>query len=88
VFEALVDQRDELLAVLRSLVPAIRASAGCVSCQLLASDADPRQFVITEVWESREAHKEAVARIPAEALRHTMTLLTDVPKGDFYSVVA
>lgn len=83
-FEAIDGRREELRGVLESVVPIIRASAGCVSCQLLESDDQPRRFVVIETWATRDAHQLAASKIPADLLRRAMTLVADVPRGAYY----
>jgi len=83
-FEALAGRRDELRAVLHSILPSIRAADGCLSCQLLESEDNIQHFVILEVWTTTDAHRDAALGIPQDMLRRTMTLVADVPRGGYY----
>jgi len=83
-FQALEARGDDLREQLRSILPTIRQSEGCLSCQLFESEAESLKFIIIETWTSHDAHRLAVIRIPSDELRRTMTLLADVPKGAFY----
>lgn len=83
-FRALDGRRDDLREALSAILPSIREAAGCIACQLLESQDDPQKFVVLEVWTTRQAHTEAALDIPAERLRRTMTLVADVPRGEFF----
>lgn len=81
------DQVEEMRDFLRSIVPLITGSAGCLSCQLLHSQDDPTKFVIIEVWEDRAAHQASVRNIPPEKLAAIRPLLAAPPTGSYYSPV-
>jgi len=87
-FEALAGRRDELRAVLNSILPGIRAADGCVSCQLLEREDERednvQQFVILEVWTTTEAHRDRALGIPQDMLRRAMTLVAEIPRGGYY----
>lgn len=80
-FHAREDRSDELRSTLLSLLPTIRQAPGCRFCQLLQSEDDPRRFLVCAVWESRQAHEEAVRHLPSDRLRKAMTLVADMPRG-------
>ncbi len=83
-FRALPDRREELRVALASVLAEMRRADGCISCRLLESESDPFRFVVFEVWRDRPAHEDAVSRIPREAMLRTMTLLAEVPHGDYF----
>lgn len=83
-FRALEGRRDELRDVLGAILPAIRESAGCIACQLLESQDDEQKFVVLEVWTTRAAHVEAARDIPGDKLRRTMTLVAELPSGEYF----
>jgi len=83
-FRALVGRRDDLRDALNAVLPSIREAAGCIACQLLESQDDPLKFVVLEVWTTRAAHAEGVRDIPGDTLRRTMTLVDDVPRGEYF----
>ena len=62
----------------------MRASEGCLSCQLFESESDPQKFVVIEAWCSRDAHQAAASRISGDALRRAMTLVADLPRAGYY----
>jgi quinol monooxygenase YgiN len=53
--EARVSQGDAVAVELRKLIAPTRAEKGCIAYDLSRSADDPRVFVFTELWESREA---------------------------------
>jgi quinol monooxygenase YgiN len=83
-FRAKEGKADALRTFLTPLIPAIAATTGCRSCQLLQSHDNPTRVVVIEVWESIEAHQASVQNIPPEALAEVMTLLDGMPVGEYY----
>lgn len=81
------EQVQEMRDFLRSIVPLITGSAGCLSCQLLHSQDDPTKFVIIEVWEDVAAHQASVKNIPPEKLAAIRPLLAAPPTGSYYAPV-
>lgn len=75
----------ELKNFLTGILPAIRASAGCLSCELLQDHADPTRIVIVEVWESIEAHRESLSQVPPDSIRQAKQFLAEAPSGGYYS---
>ncbi len=83
-FKAREGQVEALLSKLRISVPTIRASRGCLSCQVLQHLETPSRIVIIEKWESEEAHEAAVKAIPVAVLKETMKLVAEPPYGEPY----
>jgi quinol monooxygenase YgiN len=87
-----VQAREELTDALReflmSILPTIKASKGCESCELLQSQDDPTKFVIIEVWDSVESHKASVNNIPPEMIGQIRPLLAGSPSGAYFGTVA
>lgn len=75
---------DDLLKLLTSIIPVIESSAGCHSCQLLQCLDDPARFVITEIWESVEAHQTSVKSIPPDNFAEIVKMLAGTPKGAYF----
>jgi quinol monooxygenase YgiN len=86
-FTAATGKVDELHRMCESIARTVAASSGCVSCQLLRSQAEPARFVFIEVWENQEAHRAAVKQIPRESIAAVMPLLSSPPKGEYYEHV-
>jgi quinol monooxygenase YgiN len=83
--QAKPDQIDAFRQFMMTVViPAVRASAGCESCQMLQSLDDPTKFVVIEVWESVEAHRASVKNITPESIAEYMQLVAAPPMGDHY----
>ena len=79
-------QADTLRAFLESVVvAALENAAGCQSCRLLQSQAEPERFVIIEVWDNIEAHQASVKNISPEDIEAVMQLLAEQPAGEYYS---
>ncbi|MBP0597170.1 antibiotic biosynthesis monooxygenase [Herbaspirillum sp. LeCh32-8] len=75
----------ELKSFLTGILPDIRASAGCLSCELLQDHADPTRIVIVEIWESIEAHRASLAQVSPESIRQAKQFLAATPSGGYYS---
>jgi quinol monooxygenase YgiN len=77
----------ELREFLRSILPIIQSSAGCLSVTLYQSRADPTKFTIVEVWDSIESHQASVMNIPPEKLAEIRPLLASAPSGGYFERV-
>lgn len=83
-FRALDDHVDELKKFLLALLPTIRASVGCQSCQLLQDQTVPSRMVIIEVWDSIEAHHDSLQHVPQASIDEVKTMLAAPPVGGYY----
>lgn len=83
-FQAQAGKGDSLRDLLLSLIPAIKKTEGCESCQLLRSSGNPDRMVMLEVWDSIESHQASVRDIPPENVQKLMSLVAGPPKGGFY----
>jgi quinol monooxygenase YgiN len=77
----------QLREFLRSILPIIQSSAGCLSVTLYQSRDDPAKFTIVEVWDSIESHHASVANIPPEKLGEIRPLLASAPSGGYFELV-
>ena len=73
-----------LFTFLKSLIPYISSSEGCLLCEVLRSKEDKNDFVVIEKWESEEAHKQSIENYPKEEMQAAMPLIGAPPKGKFY----
>ena len=78
---------DDLREFMVSILPLIRGSEGCLSCELLQNEADASKFLMIEVWESVEAHQASVKVIPPAKLDEIRPLLGAPPSGHYYVVI-
>ena len=85
IFQAREHHAADLKEFLEGILPDIRASVGCQSCQLLQDHADPTRIVILEVWDSIEAHRESLRHVPPESIRRAKQFLAEAPNGAYYS---
>lgn len=85
--QAKPDTVDELRDFLMSIMPGIRASAGCEAVQLYQSQADPTRFTMIEVWDSVESHQASVKEIPPELIAKIRPLLASVPSGSYFKLI-
>lgn len=83
-FRALDDQVDVLKTFLTALLPTIRASTGCQSCQLLQDQTIPARMVIIEVWDSIDAHHQSLQHVSHESIEQVKTMLAAPPVGGYY----
>jgi quinol monooxygenase YgiN len=83
-FRANTGSGDTLRDLLKSFLPIIESSAGCLSCQLLQSQKDPNHIVMIEVWENVEAHQASLKSVPPEPFHEVKKLLAVPPTGEYY----
>jgi quinol monooxygenase YgiN len=83
-FEAKKDLEEKLFEFLRSVIPIIEKSPGCVSCRLLRSIDNPAHLAIIEEWESIEDHQNAAKAIPPEKMTQATALFAKPPSGAYY----
>lgn len=83
-FKAAENKAEELYEFLKSLVPYISSSAGCISCEVLRSNEDKSRFTVIEKWESIDLHKKSVDNFPKEEMQAAMSLFGAPPKGGYF----
>jgi quinol monooxygenase YgiN len=83
-FKSASGKADELLAFLRSLVPYISSSDGCISCEVMQGCEELDCFVVIEKWDSIAAHSLSIENFPKEEMQSAMSLFGAPPKGRFY----
>ncbi len=84
-FQAAEGKSEELFAFLKSLIPYISSSEGCLSCEVLQSQDNQDEFVVLEKWASVESHKKSIEGYPKEEMQSAMVLFGAPPKGAFYN---
>jgi quinol monooxygenase YgiN len=72
----------------QKVMPAVKASAGCLSCQLLQDSKDAHKFIIIEEWESLEALQASIKNISPDEIKQFMELVAESPSGSHYHSVA
>jgi quinol monooxygenase YgiN len=86
-----VRAKEGSIAALRdfliSIMPMIQSSPGCESVQLHQSQDDPSKFMMVEVWDSVESHRDSVKNIPPEKLSEIQPLLGGPPSGSYYGLI-
>ena len=83
-FECRAGEEETMHTFLLNLIPYIEASPGCLGCEALRAQAEPRQFVMLERWINADAHATSVANYPPEQMQSGMALLASPPKGGFF----
>ncbi len=83
-FQSAEGKEDELFDFLKSLVPYITSSDGCLMCEVLKNDEFPNKFIVIEKWDSKESHKKSIELFPKEQMQDAMSLFGDTPKGGYY----
>ena len=86
--QAKAETVEELREFMVSIMPLIKGSEGCISCQFYQSEDDPKKFMMVEVWDSAEAHLASVKNIPPEKLGEIRPLLGDSPSGGYFTLIA
>lgn len=85
-FQAAAGESENLFAFLKSLVPYIRGSKGCISCEVLRNSLVSDSFVVIEKWDSIESHQTSIALAPKEKFQEAMKLFGAPPKGNYYHI--
>jgi quinol monooxygenase YgiN len=67
------------------IMPALDQSAGMQSYHLLQNQVEPTRFIFIEIWDSLEAHQSSVPNIDPRQIESILTLLSDMPRGEYYS---
>jgi quinol monooxygenase YgiN len=75
--EALRDQ-------IKSLVPVIESSDGCLSCQLLQSQKSRNHFIVIEVWDNVQSHQASLKNAHPEIFHEVRKYLAVPPTGEYY----
>ena len=83
-FQAAEGKSNECFDFLKSLVPHISSSEGCISCDVLRNTENENSFVVLEKWESVELHRKSVENFPKEDMQAAMSLFGAPPKGAYY----
>ena len=83
-FCAAPGKTDEVLEFLKSLIPYILSSKGCLACEVLQHSGEKNHFVVLEKWESIEWHKKSIENFPKEKISAAMALFAEAPEGDYY----
>lgn len=82
-FQASEGNSAELHGFLKSLMPYINSSQGCISCEVLQNIEDTTIFFVIEKWDSIEDHKKSIEGFPAEDMQSAMSLFASPPKGSY-----
>ena len=85
-FQAAAGEAENLFQFLKSLVPYISSSEGCISCEVLRNTALSDNFVVIEKWDSIESHQQSIALAPKEKFQEAMKLFGAPPKGNYYQI--
>jgi heme oxygenase (mycobilin-producing) len=83
-FQAAAGESENLFIFLKSLIPYISGSEGCISCEVLRNASASDSFVVIEKWDSIESHQKSVALVPKEKFQEAMKLFGAPPKGNYY----
>jgi quinol monooxygenase YgiN len=79
---------QDLQEFMISIMPLIKGSEGCQSCQFYQSQDNPTRFTMIEVWESLEAHQASVKNIPPGKINEIRPLLAAPPSGGYFNLIA
>lgn len=85
-FTAAEGKSEELYEFLKSLIPYITDSEGCLGCDVLRKVGNDNEFVVIEKWASEGSHKNSVGNFPKEKMQAAMVLFGAPPTGAYYSV--
>lgn len=83
-FKAKEASSEELGTFLKSLIPYISNSKGCLACDVLQNKDDSSSYIVIEKWETIEDHQASIANFPKEDMQAAMPLLAAPPSGNYY----
>lgn len=83
-FTAAAGRDVELHEFLKSLMPFITGSEGCITAEVLRNQEETNKFVVIERWQSPEDHRASVDAFPKEAMEAAMALFAEPPAGAYY----
>ena len=83
-FRAAPGKETDLRDFLKSIIGLIRDAPGCRDVALLLDQEDAAHFVIVEEWDSVDAHKASVSRIPPGKIGEVRNLIASPPVGRYY----
>jgi quinol monooxygenase YgiN len=69
------------------IVAGVADSPGCLSCHAWQSHDDPHRFFIIEVWESVEAHGNAVMQIAREEIARFREIVGEMSSAGYFEEV-
>jgi quinol monooxygenase YgiN len=87
-FNARIERVSELADLLKSVLPVIKDSPGCISCTLMQASESPEQLIVIEEWESIPAHQASLQSIPPDKMRQALGFLAGLPEADYYKTLA
>lgn len=85
-FQSSEGNSEKLFEFLKSILPYILSSKGCLSCEVLRDTDDVDKFVVLEKWENIDYHKKSIEAFPKEEIQNAMTLFEIPPRGRYYKV--
>lgn len=69
------------------IVAGVASSPGCRSCHAWQSQDDPHHFYIIEVWDSVEAHQNAVMQIDPADIARFRELVAEMTAAGYFDEV-
>lgn len=84
-FTAADTKTDQAHEFLKSLLPHITASEGCLSAEVLRNQEEHHKFVVIERWQTQDDHRAALAGFPKETMEASMALFAEPPQGAYYN---
>jgi len=87
-FVAFPGKLDDLLECFQTIVPMIRMSDGCESCEMLVPANGKEKVVILEQWRDMKAHQAAARNINGSDFKRIVSLLDGAPSGKYYTPTA
>jgi len=79
-------QAEEVAEFIQSvIVPGVLSSTGCQSCEAWQSDDEPTRFTIIEIWDSVEAHQNAVMQIDPADIARFREIVAEMTSAGYFS---
>ncbi|MCA9733334.1 MAG: antibiotic biosynthesis monooxygenase [Deferribacteres bacterium] len=83
-FLAAEEKADELFDFLKSLIPYITSSEGCLACEVLQNEKQQTKFLVIEKWISVDHHQKSIENFPKEEMQAAMHFFAAPPQGSYY----
>lgn len=84
-FTCAEEKSIEVFSFLKSLIPHISNSEGCISCEVLQQQDDTTKFVVIERWMTVEFHTQSLAKFPRDKMEAAAALFDAPPKGRYFN---
>lgn len=87
IFHAAEGKTELLRDFFVELIEYIQNSPGCISCELWQDQQQKEIFIISEQWQTEDAHRASLANYPADKMQAAMPLFGQAPTGGYFTQI-